>query len=158
MLATTFSIFNATKTLPARNNLPAWAPGTKPWPQILLLCISVASLFTCMIVFWGYSRGGHKRAEKVAVYYTTFSVAFFIFSIVMWIVGAVILNQSKANGNGQDLWGWSCRDNRRKSLFQQDVSYALVCRLQVSDSVDSPIPVLQVSNQSLELVTSLLHY
>jgi hypothetical protein len=138
MLATTFSIFNATKSLPPRNNLPAWAPTTKPWPQIVLLSISVVSLFTCMIVFWGYARGGHRRAEKVAVYYTTFSVAFFIFSIVMWIVGAVILNQSKSNGNGQDLWGWSCKDNRRKSLFQNDVSYNLICRLQVSFSIESP--------------------
>jgi hypothetical protein len=88
-----------------------------------------------MIVFWAYARGGHRRAEKVAVYYTTFSVAFFIFSIVMWIVGAVMINQSKSNGNGQDLWGWSCKDNRRKSLFQEDVSYALVCRLQVSENL-----------------------
>jgi hypothetical protein len=36
-------------------------------------------------VFWNYWRGGHKRAEKVAVYYTLFAVAFFIFSTVMWV-------------------------------------------------------------------------
>jgi hypothetical protein len=130
MLATTFSIFNATKRLPARNNLPAWADGTSTWPQITLLVISCISLFTCMVVFYGYWRGGHRRAEKVAVYYTTFAVIFFVFSIVMWGVGAAILNQSKANGNGQDLWGWSCKDNKRRALFQDDVSYALVCRLQ----------------------------
>jgi hypothetical protein len=29
------------------------------------------------------------------------------------------------------LWGWSCRDNTRKALFQDDVSYDLACRLQV---------------------------
>jgi predicted permease len=131
MLATTFSIFNATKNLPPRNSLPAWAPTTKTWPQITLLCISVLSLFSCLVIFWGYFRGGHNRAEKVAVYYTTFAVAFFIFSIVMWVVGAVMLNESKNKGNGQDMWGWSCKDNRRKQLFQQDVSYALICRLQV---------------------------
>src|ERR1700761_3532403 len=131
MLATTFTIFNATKSLPPRNNLPAWAPTTKPWPQYLLLSISGVSLVTCLIVFWGYWKGGHRRAEKVAVYYTTFTVAFFIFSIVMWVIAATVLNESKRNGNGQDLWGWSCKDNRRKDLFKDDVSYALVCQLQV---------------------------
>jgi predicted permease len=84
-----------------------------------------------MVIFWGYARGGHRRAEKVAVYYTTFAVIFFIFSIVMWGVGAAILSQSKAHGNGQDIWGWSCKDNKRRALFQNDVSYALICRLQV---------------------------
>jgi len=44
--------------------------------------------------------------------------------------GAVILNESRNRGNGQDMWGWSCKDNTRKQLFQDDVSYALVCRLQ----------------------------
>jgi hypothetical protein len=130
MLATTFSIFNATRALPARNGLPPWAAGSKPWPQIVLLCIAAVSLFMSVIIIGAYCRGGHKRAEKVAVYYTTFAVAFFVFSIVMWAVGAGILNQSKANGNGQDIWGWSCKDNKRRQLFQDDVSYALICRLQ----------------------------
>ena len=67
----------------------------------------------------------------MAVYYTTFAVGFFIFSIVMWGIGAAVLNQSKANGDGKDLWGWSCKDNTRKALFQDDVSYDLACRLQV---------------------------
>jgi len=130
MLATTFSIFNATKSLPPRNNLPSWAPTTPIWPQILLLCISCLSLFLCVIIFWQYGKGGHKRAEKVAVYYTTFTVAFFVFSIVMWVVGATVLNQSRNNGGGQDIWGWSCKENKRKQLFQNDVPYALICRLQ----------------------------
>jgi len=39
------------------------------------------------------------------------------------------LNQSKVNGS-QDIWGWSCKDNTRKALFQNDVSYDLICRLQ----------------------------
>jgi hypothetical protein len=132
MLATTFSIFNATKHLPVRNNLPPWAAGTNPWAQYVLLSISCVSLVTCVFVFWGYWRGGHRRAEKVAIYYTSFTVLFFIFSIVMWIVGAVVLNRAKSSGGGQDLWGWSCKDNRRRDLFQNDVSYALICRLQVS--------------------------
>jgi hypothetical protein len=131
MLGYCFSVFNATRTLPVRNNLPPWAPQTKAWPQILLLSISCVSLFTCIFIFWGYFKGGHRRAEKVAVYYTSFAVAFFIFSIVMWIVGAVVLNESRANGNGQDMWGWSCKDNTRRALFQNDVGYALICRLQV---------------------------
>ncbi|EON69197.1 hypothetical protein W97_08556 [Coniosporium apollinis CBS 100218] len=130
MLATVFAIFNATRHLAPRNNSLPWASNTPTWPQITLLTIACISLFMSIVVLAAYWRGGHGRAEKVAVYYTVFAVAFFVFSIVMWGVGAAILNQSKANGNGQDLWGWSCKDNRRRQLFKDDVSYDLVCRLQ----------------------------
>lgn len=132
MISTTFTIFNATKTLPARNNLPAWAPHMQKWPQITLLCIACTSLAMSIGIFWGYYRGGHKRAEKAAVYYSVFAMGFFIFSTVMWIVAATILQTSKAHGNGKDMWGWSCSDNKRRTLFEGEVHFALVCRLQVS--------------------------
>ncbi len=132
MLSTTFSIFNATKTLPARSNSPAWAPAQKTWPQITLLSIACVSLAMSLAIFYAYWKGGHKRAEKAAIYYTVFSVAFFTFSIVMWAIGAAILNQSRKNGGGKDMWGWSCKDGKRKDVFAQDVDYALICRLQVS--------------------------
>lgn len=131
MLGTTFSIFHATRAIPPRNNLPPWAEGTNPWAQIVLLVISCVSLVFSLVIFYGYWKGGHARAERAAVWYTVFSVAFFTFSIVMWGIGAGVLHSSKANGNGQDLWGWSCKDNTRKQLFQSDVSYSLICRLQV---------------------------
>ncbi|KAF2441110.1 hypothetical protein P171DRAFT_434793 [Karstenula rhodostoma CBS 690.94] len=130
MLATAFSIFNATKQLPMRNGLPPWAAGQKIWPQVLLLCIACVSLFFSIFVLIAYSRGGHHRAEKVAAYYTVFAVGFFIFSIIMWAVGAAVFNQSKAQGGNKDMWGWSCVDNKRRHLFEDDVSYALMCRLQ----------------------------
>jgi hypothetical protein len=83
MLLVTFLIFNATKALLLRNNLPAWAVGTKTWPQKVVLLVFCVSLALCFVVFGNYLRGGHRRAEKVAVYYTLFAVVFFIFSIVM---------------------------------------------------------------------------
>jgi hypothetical protein len=132
MLATAFAIFNATKSLAPRNNLPAWAANTRIWPQVLLLSIACLSLVMSIGVLIAYSRGGHRRAEKVAAYYTVFAVGFFVFSIIMWAVGAAVLNQSKSQGKGKDMWGWSCVDNKRRHLFEDDVSYALVCRLQVS--------------------------
>lgn len=131
MLSMTFTIFNATKQLPSRNNLPAWAEGTKTWPQTAVLVIACISLALCLVIFWGYWRGGHRRAEKVAVYYTLFAVAFFIFSTVMWGIAAGILQGSKNSGNNKDVWGWSCVDNKRRQLFQEKVNYALVCRMQV---------------------------
>lgn len=131
MLAATFTIFNATKQLPQRSGLPAWANQQSTWPQILMLVIACVSLAMAVTILWTHWRSGHHRAEKVAVYYTVFAVGFFIFSIVMWAIGAAVLNTSKQNGNGQDMWGWSCKDNKRKTLFQEDVDYALVCRLQV---------------------------
>ncbi|TVY24995.1 hypothetical protein LHYA1_G005150 [Lachnellula hyalina] len=130
MLSMTFTIFNATKKLPTRNNLPAWAQGTKTWPQTAVLVIACISLALCLVIFYGYWRGGHKRAEKVAVYYTLFAVAFFIFSTVMWGIAAGILQGSKNSGNNKDVWGWSCVDNKRRQLFQEKVNYALVCRMQ----------------------------
>ena len=134
MLSTTFSIFNASKNLPARSTLPAWAPKQKIWPQVTLLTIACVSLAMSVLVLYAYWRGGHRRAEKAAVYYSVFAVGFFIFSIVMWAIGAAILNENKKHGDGKDMWGWSCKDGKRKTLFEQDVDYALVCRLQVSAS------------------------
>ncbi|KAH8648906.1 hypothetical protein BGZ60DRAFT_534769 [Tricladium varicosporioides] len=130
MLSMTFSIFNATRHLPPRNNLPPWAQGTKTWPQYTVLAIACVSLALCLVVFWNYWRGGHRRAEKVAVYYTLFAVAFFIFSIVMWGIAAGILQGSRNSGANKDIWGWSCVDNKRRELFAEKVDYALICRLQ----------------------------
>lgn len=130
MVSTTFMIFNATKALPPRNGLPAWAPKTNPWPQIVVLSIAAVSLLFSVVVMAAYCRGGHRRAEKVAVYYTMFAMGYFVFSIIMWLVGAAVLQGTKQNSNGQDIWGWSCKDNKRRQLFQDDVHYALVCRLQ----------------------------
>lgn len=132
MLSTTFSIFNASKGIPSRGNLPVWAQGTQKWPQITLLTISCVSLACSLIVFYAYWRGGHKRAQKAAVYYTFFAIAFFVFNTIMWIIGAAVLNESRRQGSGNDMWGWSCKDGKRKDVFQQDVDYALVCRLQVN--------------------------
>lgn len=132
MLSTTFSIFNNSKSLANRGNLPVWAQGTQKWPQITLLTIACVSLFCSLCVFYAYWRGGHRRAQKAAVYYTFFAIAFFTFNTVMWIIGAAVLNESKRNGKGNDMWGWSCKSGKRKTLFDQDVDYALVCRLQAS--------------------------
>ena len=130
LIATTLTIFNTTKNLPTRNGLPPWSARSNPWPQILVLVIACISLVFALGIFYAYWRGGHKRAEKAAVYYTVFAVFFFAFSIIMWAVGAAILNNSRQQGNGQDIWGWSCKDSKRKELFKDDVGFALVCRLQ----------------------------
>ncbi|CAI7594190.1 unnamed protein product [Penicillium glandicola] len=130
LLAVTLTVFNATKHLPTRNSLPAWAEGTNPWAQYLLLGMACVSLVACLIVFWAYRKGGHGRAEKAAVYYTGFSIAFFAVNLIMWIVGAAIYQHSKASGNNQDMWGWSCAKNTREEIYHNSVNYALLCRLQ----------------------------
>ncbi|KAE8349176.1 hypothetical protein BDV28DRAFT_160716 [Aspergillus coremiiformis] len=130
ILSLTLFVFHSTKSLPSRGGFPAWATGTHPWTQYLLLSVACISLFACLIVFWGYWKGGHKRAEKLTVYYQTIAVCFFMFSLVMWIVAAALYQNEKANGNGQDLWGWSCKKNTRETLFHEVVDYALLCRLQ----------------------------
>lgn len=138
MISTTIHIFSVTKSLPAQNSLPAWAEGTKTWPQTVVLVVSCISLAFCLAIFYGYWRGGHRRAEKTAIYYTVFAVGFFIFSIVMWALAAGILQGARNGGNDKDIWGWSCVDGKRRELFSEKVDYALVCRLQVSTSIFRP--------------------
>ncbi|KAJ9162001.1 Hyphal anastamosis-8 protein [Coniochaeta hoffmannii] len=130
MLSTSFAIFNATKSLPPQNGVPAWASNTNAWPQKLVLAASCVSLAICVFVFVGYCRGGHRRAEKVGVYYTLFAVGWFILSMVMWALAAGILQSSRNNSKNQDVWGWSCVQNHRSDIFRDKVDYALVCRLQ----------------------------
>jgi len=130
MLSTSFAIFNATRALPNQSGLPAWASSTNAWPQKVVLAASCVSLGVCVLVFIGYCRGGHQRAEKVGVYYTLFAVGWFIFSMAMWAVAAGILQTSRNNNNNQDMWGWACVQNKRSELFGDKVDYALVCRLQ----------------------------
>ncbi|KAK3995486.1 hypothetical protein QBC44DRAFT_27405 [Cladorrhinum sp. PSN332] len=130
MISASFAIFNATRALPAMSGLPAWAENTNTWPQKVVLACSCVSLCICVVVFIGYCRGGHQRAEKVGVYYTLFAVGWFIFSMAMWAAAAGILQNSKQNSGNKDMWGWACVENRRSELQGQNVDYALVCRLQ----------------------------
>lgn len=130
LVGTTIHVFMATKDLPARSKLPPWASGTQTWPQYVVLATACVSLAFCLMVFWAYFRGGHRRAEKTAVYYTIFAVGFFLFSIVMWAVAAGILQGARTNGNGKDIWGWACVDNKRRQAFNDEIDYQLVCRIQ----------------------------
>ncbi|PWY69593.1 hypothetical protein BO70DRAFT_299843 [Aspergillus heteromorphus CBS 117.55] len=130
ILGTTLTVFNVTKSLPERNTFPPWEFGTNPWPQYLLLTVSCISLIASIAVFWGYWKGGHKRAEKYAFYYSAISIGVFVFDLVMWIVAAAIFEHSKAIGDDKDLWGWSCVHNEREALFGDQIDYALLCRLQ----------------------------
>ncbi|KAL8781144.1 MAG: hypothetical protein Q9213_006144 [Squamulea squamosa] len=130
MLSATFTIFNATKNLDSRTKMTPWAPKQQIWPQITLLCIASVSLAMAVGILYAYWRGGHRRAEKAAVYYTVFAIGFFMFSIIIWAVGAAILNEQKRHGNAKDMWGWACKDGKRKEVFGQDVDYGLVCRMQ----------------------------
>lgn len=132
MLSAAFTIFNATKALPPRGKTTSWAPQQKIWPQITLLSIACVSLVLSVGIIIAYWKGGHRRAEKAAVYYTVFAMGFFIFSITMWSIGAGVLHQSHQNGKDKDMWGWACKEGKRKELFEKDVDYALICRLQVS--------------------------
>lgn len=130
MLSATFAIFDATKELPAMNNLPPWASGTNTWPQKVVLGAACVTLAFSVLIFIGYCRGGHHRAEKVGVYYTVFAVGWFIFSMVMWAAAAGILQFTKNNSGNKDLWGWSCLQNQRATAFSSKIDYVLVCRLQ----------------------------
>lgn len=132
LVASTFSIFNATRGLAQKNSFTPWAPNTPVWPQILVLCIAAVSLLFSIGVLYGYCRGGHKRAEKVAVYYTVFSVMVFIVTLVMWVVGAAVLQNSRNSSSNKDIWGWACNPGTRRDIYQDQVDYELICRMQVS--------------------------
>lgn len=130
MLGTVITVFNASVNLETRNNLPPWAPNTPQWPQITVLCIACVSLAASIGIIIAYCRKGHKRAEKWAAYYSIMAIGFFVVSIIMWATGAGIFQHQKNQGDGQDMWGWSCKTNLREKAFPE-VNYSLVCRLQV---------------------------
>ncbi|KAI1200581.1 hypothetical protein F5X97DRAFT_83288 [Nemania serpens] len=130
LLAVSFNVFRTTNHLAAQSGLPAWAEGTQLWPQIVVLSVSGVNLLLCILIFIGYLRGGHHRAEKVGVYYTLFAVGWFIASSVLWAAAAGILQFTRNNSNNKDMWGWSCVENKRAEVFSEKVDYALVCRLQ----------------------------
>ncbi|EWG43854.1 hypothetical protein FVEG_05144 [Fusarium verticillioides 7600] len=130
MLSASFTIFNATKALPDQSKMPSWAKNTSAWPQKLVLAMACVSLVACIVVFISYCRGGHRRAEKVGTYYTMFAIGWFILALILWVVTAVIFQNSKNNSGNQDMWGWSCVNNHRSEVFGEKVDYALVCRLQ----------------------------
>ncbi|GKT98619.1 hypothetical protein FLAG1_00603 [Fusarium langsethiae] len=130
MLSASFSIFNATRALPEQSKMPSWAKNTNSWPQKLVLAMACVSLLACIIVFIAYCRGGHRRAEKVGTYYTMFAIGWFILSLVLWVVTAILFQNSRNNSNNKDMWGWSCVNNHRSDVFSDKVDYALVCRLQ----------------------------
>ena len=101
MLSTTFSIFNATKALPARGSFQSWPTNAISWPQILVLTMAIISLLATIGVFLAYFRGGHRRAEKVATYYTLFAIGWFIVSMILWAVTAAIYQHSRDNSNSK---------------------------------------------------------
>jgi len=128
LVASSLAIFNATKNLPPRSTFPPWAANTQTWPLILFIVVSSISLIISTMILWAYWKGGHNRAEKLAVYWTVIAVGTFIFAIVMWAIPLILLNKKKESGNGRDFWGWSCRQNDRRTYFQEDVDYKLVCQ------------------------------
>ncbi|KAK8020986.1 hypothetical protein PG990_006124 [Apiospora arundinis] len=130
MLTSSFAIFNATKALPAQNGLPPWAENTNSWPQKVVLAAACLNLSICVLIFVGYCRGGHHRAEKVGVYYTLFAVGWFIFNMIIWAIAAGVLQFTRNNSGNKDMWGWACVENHRSEVFSDKVDYALVCRLQ----------------------------
>lgn len=132
MLSASFTIFNATKSLPSQSGMPSWAKNTNTWPQKLVLAMACVSLLACICVFLAYCRGGHRRAEKVSTYYTMFAIGWFILSMILWAVTAALFQHSRTSNNNKDMWGWSCLDNKRSDVYSDKVDYALVCRLQVS--------------------------
>jgi len=129
MLSTTFTIFNATKALPGRGNFQSWPSDAKAWPQILVLTMACISLFATIFVFCAYCRGGHRRAEKVATYYTLFAIGWFILSMLLWAITAAVYQHSRDNSDNKDIWGWSCVENKRSEAYQDAVAFSLVCRL-----------------------------
>lgn len=154
MISTTFTIFNATKTLPRQNGLSAWSATTNPWPQILILSVSCVSVLVCVWTFWSYCRGGHQKAEKTGIYHNILALGGFGLGMALWVTSAVSFQHQRNSSNNQDLWGWSCVQNGRSELFKESVDYALLCRLQVTVH-KNPFLKVHLSNSFLTIIPGL---
>lgn len=130
MVASTFAIFFATRHLAPRNNLQPWAADTPQWPQIVTLVVACISLLLSLSIMYSYWRGGHKLAERAALRATVIAGILFVGMVIMWAVIIGIMQSSRANSNGHDIWDWACNDNTRRKLFADSVDYVLVCRQQ----------------------------
>lgn len=134
MLSTSLTIFRTTQDLPPRyvgnTKLNPWAPDQKIWPQLVVLVISCISLLITIIVLYLTFRRGRRRSRKADNYYNLYAVGTWIFSMIMWILGATFLQHTRLVGKGQDFWGWSCVQNTRSAVYSQDIKYSLICRLQ----------------------------
>lgn len=51
-------------------------------------------------------------------------------SLILWAVSAAIFQHSKSSSDNKDMWGWSCLNNHRSTVYADEVDYALLCRLQ----------------------------
>ncbi|KAK7989258.1 hypothetical protein PG989_009573 [Apiospora arundinis] len=149
MLTSSFAIFNATKALPAQNGLPPWAENTNSWPQKVVLAAACLNLSICVLIFVGYCRGGHHRAEKVGVYYTLFAVGWFIFNMIIWAIAAGVLQFTRNNSGNKDMWGWACVENPQiRSLLGQGRlcarNWTLICII-----IEIVIEVISISLYSV---------
>jgi hypothetical protein len=54
------------------------------------------------------------------------------------------------------MWGWACKDNKRRELFKDDVSYELVCRLQVRYPPAAPPKKSLIVSQNWALVCCII--
>lgn len=51
-------------------------------------------------------------------------------SMILWAVTAALFQNSRNNSGNQDMWGWSCVQNTRSTVYSEKIDYQLVCRLQ----------------------------
>ncbi|KAJ5472061.1 hypothetical protein N7539_008630 [Penicillium diatomitis] len=100
------------------------------------------SLSTCLTVFWGYWKGAHRQAEKITIYDTIFSIGFFAFHFIMWIIATSIDPNNKVTSNGEDIWDWFCTANTWKQLLSHTISCTRLCRLQKRDSFSIAIGIV----------------
>lgn len=50
--------------------------------------------------------------------------------MILWVVTAALFQNSRNNSNNTDMWGWSCVENNRATIYGDKVDYQLICRLQ----------------------------
>ena len=50
--------------------------------------------------------------------------------MVLWAITAALFQNSRNNSGNEDMWGWSCVNNERATIYQDKVDYQLLCRLQ----------------------------
>lgn len=131
LVSATLSLFNITEEVAPETGLAVWPTSIETWPQLTILFISCISSIVSISILARYAREHSQRMMQPIGEYTLVTMVTYIVSGVIWGVGAGLLSVTKASGDGNDIWDWSCQNTQTVPFLQELIPYSNICSLRV---------------------------